>query len=144
MKVFTIGFTQTTAESFFSRLARAGVRRIVDVRLNNVSQLSGFAKRNDLAYFLEHLCGADYVHTPELAPTDELLSAYRKGHQTWDAYAAAFTELLASRRIEETLRPNLREGDCLLCSEAKPHRCHRRLVVEYLQRKWGGIDVVNL
>lgn len=142
MKLFTIGFTRTSAERFFGRLRHAGVRRLIDVRLNNVSQLAGFAKAGDLGYFGRELCGIETVHRLDLAPTAEMLAAYRD-KRDWTAYAAGFRRLLARRRIER-LERGLFEGACLLCSEATPHQCHRRLVAEYLQAKWPGVEVEHL
>ncbi len=144
MNVYTIGFTKTSAESFFSRLQKAGVKRILDVRLNNVSQLAGFAKRDDLHYFLKALCGIEYVHRTELAPTQEMLDAYKKQRGEWTDYERRFLELMASRHIEQTLSRDAVEGACFLCSEDKPHHCHRRLVAEYLKERWGDVVIVHL
>lgn len=144
MKLYTIGFTKTSAERFFTRLQKAGVKKLVDVRLNNVSQLAGFAKRDDLRYFLKSLCGIDYVHRPELAPTKDMLDAYKKQRGSWEDYEKRFLDLIASRRIEETIPPDSLDGACLLCSEDKPHHCHRRLVAEYLKDKWGDVQVLDL
>jgi uncharacterized protein (DUF488 family) len=145
MKLFTIGFTKTSAEHFFARLSRARVRTLVDVRLNNVSQLAGFAKKDDLRYFAETIGGIGYDHRPELAPTQEMLDAYRKGEGKgdWPAYARRFRDLIARRRIEAIDRSAL-DGACLLCSEDTPHRCHRRLVAEYLREKWGDVEIEHL
>src|SRR5438445_8599836 len=98
MEIYTIGFTKTTAAEFFERLKRAGIQRLLDVRLNNVSQLAGFAKRDDLAYFLREICGADYRHEPLLAPTQELLDAYKKQKGDWEDYERDFLDLMAERR----------------------------------------------
>lgn len=144
MKLYTIGFTRTTAESFFSRLSKAGVKKVVDVRLNNVSQLAGFAKKNDLRYFLSAICGVGYEHMPELAPTQDILDAYKKHGGDWVTYENRFLELMVKRRIEETVSRSAVDGACLLCSEDKPHHCHRRLVAEYLKQKWNEVDVVHL
>lgn len=144
MKIYTIGFTKKTAEYFFGALRKAGVQRIVDVRLNNVSQLAGFAKRNDLEFFARELCDADYVHIPDLAPTKDILDAYKKNKGSWQEYEERFLELMKKRRIEQTVPRELLEGGCLLCSEDKPHYCHRRLVVEYLKEHWGNMDVEHL
>ena len=144
MKVFTIGFTKTTAESFFGRLQRAGVKKVLDVRLNNVSQLAGFAKKEDLRYFLRAIAGIDYVHEPLLAPTQEMLDAYKKEGGDWTDYEKRFLFLMESRRIEAVLPRALFEDACLLCSEDKPQHCHRRLVVDYLRAKWGDLDVQHL
>lgn len=143
-KIYTIGFTKKSAARFFGLLRDAGVRRIVDVRLNNVSQLAGFAKRDDLAFFAKELCGVDYVHVPDLAPTKEILDAYKKGGGSWDEYEKRFMDLMESRRIEEVVTPDVIEGGCLLCSEDKPHHCHRRLVAEYLNSRWGALEAVHL
>ena len=129
MKIFTIGFTKTTAENFFFRLRRSGAKKIVDVRLNNKSQLAGFAKRDDLAYFAQTICGMSYQHLPELAPTKEILDAYRQKKESWTEYEVRFMDLIARRRIELIDRERLDDG-CLLCSEDKPHHCHRRLVAQ--------------
>ena len=136
--VSTIGFTKTTAEGFFERLLESGVKRIIDVRLHNTSQLAGFAKSDDLAYFLKKIGGIEYVHELLLAPTDAMLKAYKKEKGDWDAYEARFMTLMAKRQIENRLKPEMLDGTCLLCSEATPHHCHRRLVCEYLNDKWNG------
>lgn len=143
MRIFTIGFTKSSARNFFGRLRDAGVGKVVDVRLNNVSQLAGFAKRDDLAYFAEALCGIGYAHLPELAPTQDMLDAYKKSRGAWEDYEARFLQLMAERRIEE-LDPARLDGACLLCSEDKPHHCHRRLVAEYLRGKWKDVEITHL
>jgi uncharacterized protein (DUF488 family) len=145
MKVFTIGFTKKSAETFFTRLQKAGVRRLVDVRLNNVSQLAGFSKKDDLRYFTKVICGIDYVHVPELAPTQEILDFYKKQKNAdWPLYERQFLDLMRSRRIEETVPRDLIDGGCLLCSEETPDHCHRRLVAEYLRDKWGDIEIEHI
>lgn len=144
MNLFTIGFTRKTAEEFFTRLKQSGARRVVDVRLHNSSQLAGFAKQADLAYFLKQICGMDYVHLPELAPTEDMLATFRKQKGDWSAYEGVFTTLLRERQVEETLPREVLEDGCLLCSEDKPHQCHRRLVAEYLNEQWGGVTIRHL
>jgi uncharacterized protein (DUF488 family) len=145
MEVYSIGFTRRTAERFFGTLKGAGVRRLVDVRLNNSSQLAGFSKRDDLEFFLSELCGAEYVHEPLLAPTQELLDGYRKDKGGWDPYAAAFLELLEERAVERTLERSLFDvPTVLLCSEPTADFCHRRLVLEYLERRWGDLTIRHL
>jgi Uncharacterized conserved protein len=144
VKVYTIGFTKTTAESFFARLQKAGVKNVIDVRLNNVSQLAGFAKRDDLRYFLRSIGGIGYVHQPELAPTQEMLDAYKKERGEWEDYAGRFLALMAKRRIEDVIVRDSLDSACLLCSEDKPHHCHRRLVAEYLKEKWGDLRILHL
>jgi uncharacterized protein (DUF488 family) len=145
MEILTIGFTKKTAAQFFGILKRAGVRRLIDVRLNNVSQLAGFTKRDDLAFFLREICEAEYVHEPLLAPTQEMLDRYKKHGGDWDAYAIEFNGLIAERRIEAAIDPRLfDEPAVLLCSEPTAECCHRRLVAEYLQSKWDGVTVRHL
>ena len=144
MKLFTIGFTKKTARDFFELLQKSGVKRIVDVRLNNVSQLAGFSKRNDLAYFLKKICNMEYLHTPELAPTKEMLDDYKKRGGDWKVCEERFLSLMKERKVENTLSKQIVSEGCLLCSEHKPHHCHRRLVAEYLKRHWGDVDVIHL
>ncbi|TAM76693.1 DUF488 domain-containing protein [bacterium] len=144
MKLFTIGFTKKSAETFFMRLTAAGVKHLVDVRLKNVSQLAGFTRRDDLRYFAGVICGIDYVHLPDLAPTDEMLTAQRKTNGDWGAYEKQFLRLMRSRRIEETAIREVLDGSCLLCSEESPHHCHRRLVAEYLKEKWGNVEIEHI
>lgn len=138
VSVSTIGFTQTTAEGFFERILNSGVKKVVDVRLHNTSQLAGFAKADDLAYFLKKIGGIQYVHQPLLAPTDAMLKAYKKEKGDWGVYQGRFLALMAERQIDKRFAPEIFEGACLLCSEATPHYCHRRLVCDYLNEKWGG------
>jgi uncharacterized protein (DUF488 family) len=121
----------------------AGVKKVVDVRLHNTSQLAGFAKADDLAYFLNRIGGIAYVHEPLLAPTDAMFKVYKKDKGEWAAYETRFLDLMAERQIENRLKPELLDGACLLCSEAKPHHCHRRLVCEYLNDKWDGALTVQ-
>lgn len=143
MKLFTIGFTKSTAEQFFERIKRSGARKLVDVRLNNVSQLAGFAKRDDLRYFANEICRIPYEHDLSLAPEQDMLDAYKKDKGDWSEYESHFIALIRSRRIEK-LDPQGLDGACLLCSESKPHHCHRRLVAEYLRDAWGDVDVEHL
>jgi uncharacterized protein (DUF488 family) len=142
--VFTVGFTKKTAAQFFEKLRAAGIKRVVDVRLNNVSQLAGFSKRDDLQYFLKEILHVDYVEAPLLAPTQDLLDSYKKNKGRWDDYERDFIRLMEERHIETKIDPAILAGGCLLCSEDKPHQCHRRLVVEYLQRRWGNLDIKHI
>lgn len=144
MKIFTIGFTKKSAKEFFSLLKKPGINRLIDIRLNNVSQLAGFTKKNDLQFFSSEICGIDYLHIPELAPTKDILDAYKKNGGDWKTYEEKFLFLMEKRRIENSLNKQVLDGSCLLCSEETPHHCHRRLVVEYLQNKWSDIEVVHL
>ena len=144
MKLFTIGFTKKSAEKFFSLLRDAGVKRIIDIRLNNTSQLAGFAKKDDLIYFLKMIGDIDYVHKPELAPTQEIMDEFKKEKGSWDTYAKKFLSLLAKRGVDNTIVKSDLDGGCLLCSEDTPQKCHRRLVAEYFSNQWPEIDIVHL
>ena len=144
LKIFTIGFTKKSAETFFGALNRAGVSRLVDVRLNNVSQLAGFAKRDDLKFFTKSICSIPYVHTPDLAPTKSMLDEYKKLKGSWTEYERRFLDLMRARAIENSTPRELMDGCCLLCSEDTPHQCHRRLVAEYLKERWGDVEIQHL
>ena len=145
MEISTIGFAQKSARDFFGTLRRAGIKRLIDIRLNNSSQLAAFSKRDDLEYFLQELCGADYLHEPLLAPTQEMLEAYKKHRGSWQDYERRFFDLMAERRVEEHVDRTLFDvPTVLLCSEPTPERCHRRLVVEYLQSRWGDVTPRHL
>jgi uncharacterized protein (DUF488 family) len=145
MKLYTIGFTQKSAERFFGLLVEHGVDQVVDIRLKPGGQLSGFAKQDDLAWFLDHLNGASYVHLPELAPSSDILDDYRQDHD-WERYVQRFEALMDARGIPDILERDLftERVNCLLCSEPTSERCHRRLVAERLAKAWSGIEVVNL
>jgi uncharacterized protein (DUF488 family) len=142
--LYTIGFTKKPARRFFEVLRTSGAKRVVDVRLHNVSQLAGFAKKEDLAYFLNAICGMEYVHMPVLAPTQEMLDGYKKRGGDWGAYEARFLDLMKYRQIETTIPQDTIGDGCLLCSEDRPDRCHRRLVAEYLKRHWSDVDIIHL
>ena len=145
MEVYTIGFTKRTAADFFGTLRRAGVKRLLDVRLNNSSQLAGFTKKENLPFFLKEICGAEYIHDPLLAPTQDLLNDYKKKKGNWQDYERGFLQLMGQRRIEEKIDRRLFEAPtALLCSETTAQHCHRRLVIEYLSKKWGDIKAVHL
>jgi len=133
IRLFTIGFTRKSAEQFFTLLRNARIRRVLDIRLNNVSQLAGFTKRDDLRFLLREICGADYLHLPGCAPTDDILDAFKKNKGSWDVFVQQFLPLLRARKIETLLSPEVLDYGCLLCSEPTPEKCHRRLVAEYMQ-----------
>jgi uncharacterized protein (DUF488 family) len=144
VKIYTIGFTKKPASAFFGLLKDSRAERLVDVRLNNVSQLAGFAKRDDLKYFLAELCGMGYVHDLELAPSQTILDAYKKHKASWGDYERWFIDLISERKIETSVPRELIANSVLLCSEANPHHCHRRLVAEYLADRWGDVTIEHL
>jgi uncharacterized protein (DUF488 family) len=144
IQIYTIGFSKKTAEYFFKKLNEAGIKKIIDVRLNNTSQLAGFTKKDDLQYFLKEICHIEYIHIPELAPTKAILDFYKKHKGDWNIYEEQFLQLMKERYIEDTLSQEILDGGCLLCSEDKPQYCHRRLVAEYLESKWGNVRIEHL
>lgn len=144
MELFTIGFAGKSAETFFTSLMKTGVKKVIDIRLNNVSQLAGFTKKNDLKYFLKVIANTEYEYVPQLAATKELMDGYRGGKISWEEFEATYLALLEERQVLKTLKPEGFDKGCLLCSEAKSDHCHRRLAAEWLQAKWGGIEVKHI
>jgi len=142
--IFTIGFAKKSAREFFAKLKEAGVSTVIDVRLNNVSQLAGFTKKQDLQYFLQEIAGIGYAHRSELAPTKDILDAYKNKDIDWTEYESRFRQLLIERRVEDVVKPQLVDKACFLCSEPKPDKCHRRLTAEYLRERWGNVEIVHL
>lgn len=139
--LYTIGFTKKNARKFFGLLKNAGVKKLIDIRINNASQLAGFAKGSDLEFFMEAICGAGYEHITDLAPTKELLKDYQDKVIDWSGYTVVFNNMLKTRKIAE--RYNAQDFDqcCFLCTEDTPEKCHRRLVVEYLKSQNPDKDV---
>ncbi|MBL7152833.1 MAG: DUF488 domain-containing protein [Phycisphaerae bacterium] len=142
--IFTIGFAKKNAREFFTILKEASVTNVIDIRLNNVSQLAGFTKKQDIEYFLREIADVAYLHKPELAPTKEILDAYKKKDIDWPEYERQFRQLLTERRIEDAITQQLANKACLLCSEPTSEKCHRRLVAEYLREHWPNVEIVHL
>ena len=142
--IYTIGFAKKSAEQFFSLLMKAGVKKVIDIRLHNMSQLAGFTKRDDLSYFLKAIADIDYLHMLSLAPTHQMLDAYRKKKGGWTEYKQSFNVLLSDRKPEKFLSKEDTQHACLLCSEPSPDHCHRRLMAEYLKDCWGDFRIVHL
>jgi uncharacterized protein (DUF488 family) len=142
--IHTIGFTGKPGSRFFELLRQAGASRVIDVRLNNTSQLSGFAKRDDLRYFLKEILGIEYVHEPLLAPEKAMFTSYKHQRGDWKTYQRGYLALMKKREIEKRLDPSIITGGCLLYSENQPHFCHRRLVAEYLRDEWGHCFINHL
>jgi uncharacterized protein (DUF488 family) len=138
VQVASIGFTGKSAQKFFDLLKGAQVRTVLDIRLNNTSQLAGFAKKQDLPYFLEHLCNAAYMEIPELAPEPDLLKRYQGKQLSWENFREEYFDLISRRRVESNLDIALFESGCLLCSEHLPHHCHRMFALEYLNQHWNS------
>ena len=145
MEIYSIGFTQKSAGDFFGALKSHGIERLLDVRLNNTSQLAGFAKQSDLPFFLREICGIDYEREPLLAPTQQMLDEFKKLKGSWDIYTDAYLSLIASRRVESVLsKDSFLKKTVLLCSESTAEHCHRRLALEYMQRHWEGVIIRHL
>lgn len=142
--LYTIGFCGKDAKTFFELLRDHGVETLVDVRLNNVSQLAGYAKKNDLAYFLDRICHIRYVHLPLLAPTKEILDAYRKKEISWEEYESRYKRLIGERNIADRLQGMDFSNACLLCSEKTAGNCHRRLAAELLKESFSIDRIVHL
>jgi uncharacterized protein (DUF488 family) len=133
IKLYTIGFTKKTAEQFFELLKEKQVKKLIDIRINNSSQLAGFAKGGDLDYFVRQICGIDYKHIIDFAPTKDLLSDYQKKIVDWAEYQKIYRKLIENRKISQKYKVNTFDGACFLCSEETPEQCHRRLLVEYFK-----------
>ena len=145
MEIYSIGFTKKSAGEFFGALKAAGIERLLDVRLNNTSQLAGFAKQSDLKYFLPEICGAVYEREPLLAPTQEILDAFKKHKGSWETYTESYLALIRSRKVESAISPeSFQRRTVLLCSEASAEHCHRRLALEYLQQHWNDVVIHHL
>ena len=144
IRIFTIGYTGKNARQFFTILKEAGIRKVIDIRLYNTSQLAGFTKRQDIKYFLQTIVGAEYIHLPIMAPTKQLLNNYKNGLINWPQYETQFNAIITQRQIEKHLVPQDMDMSCFLCSEAKADNCHRRLVAEYLAEHWQSISIHHL
>lgn len=144
IKLFTIGFTGKPAEKFFSLLKDSDVKKIVDTRINNVSQLAGFAKGSDLKFFAKAIGGMNYEHNTDFAPTKDMLAQYRDKKLSWEEYETEYLNLLDMRHIAQRTNIEALHENCLLCSEHTPEKCHRRLLAEYLQAVRNDIEIVHL
>jgi uncharacterized protein (DUF488 family) len=143
--LYTIGYQRKPLAVFVGQLREVGVDVVIDVRLRNTSHLAGYTKRDDLAFLLREGFGIAYEHHPELAPTSEILDAYRDD-QDWAAYECRFLPLLEERSAEKVGRDILGRyrSPCLLCAEPEPDHCHRRLVADYWAAHLPGLTVVHL
>lgn len=147
MKIFTIGFTKKDAKTFFELLQKNKIDLLLDIRLNNVSQLAGFAKGNDLGYFINEILNAKYIHDTRFAPTKELLDSYRDKNINWLEYEKEFNKIIEDRRIVDFFQDNYYknyERVCLLCSESEADKCHRRLIAEYLKENLSDIEIIHI
>lgn len=147
MKIYTIGFAGKDAARFFGLLEEHKIKTLVDIRLNNRSQLAGFTKMNDLEFFLSRISGIAYLYIPELAPSKEILDSYRQHELDWEGYEQAFHQLLQARKTDKFLKsvlPKLAMPFCLLCSEAEADHCHRRLIAERINKLYPKAEIIHL
>ncbi|MDD3436718.1 MAG: DUF488 domain-containing protein [Candidatus Gastranaerophilales bacterium] len=147
MNIFTIGFAQKSAEDFFKLLIVNKIECLVDIRLNNSSQLAGFTKHKDLQYFLKTIVKIDYIHDIKYAPTKDILDAYKSGKISWEDYKIKYDNLISTRKVEDLFKNTVHgkySNICLLCSEAQATNCHRRLLAEYLKSKFNDVKIVHL
>lgn len=145
VKIYTVGVSGLSAEDFFERLKKAGVKKVIDTRLWAGSQLAGFAKKKDLPYFLKEIVGIDYEYRKELAPSDDILKPFKNNQLSWADYEIQYIDLIDHRNIANILRPDEVHEACFLCACKTEHNCHRRLLVEYLQREWHRpVEIVHL
>lgn len=144
IKLYTIGFTGKSAEKFFDLLRNSDVKKIVDTRINNVSQLAGFAKGSDLKFFAKEIGHMSYEHKIDFAPTKELLSRYRDKQMSWREYEIEYLNLLDMRKVAQKTDIEKLHENCLLCSEHTPEKCHRRLLAEYLKHVKSDIEIIHL
>ena len=144
IRLLTIGFTKKSAQQFFELLKKNKVKKLVDIRINNTSQLAGFAKGQDLEYFVKEIIGIPYVHITDFAPTKELLSDYQNKRIDWDAYQKIFRQLIEKRNIAKKYKIKDFDNACFLCSEELPEQCHRRLLVEYFKEHNPEVQIVHL
>ena len=146
MKIYTIGFTKKSAEVFFETLRKADAQTLVDVRLNNKSQLAGFAKGSDLEYFLKEICNIDYRYEEQFAPTKDLLDRWHKQTVSWEDYTSEYRDILQKRKAEKIFEVRYKDAGnvCFLCAEPTPENCHRRLLAEYLKEHFPDPDAVEI
>lgn len=145
-KLYTIGFTQKSAKTFFESLKNNNIETIIDIRLNNTSQLAGFAKFPDIAFFLNELCAINYIHDTKFAPQKTTLKNYKNKTIDWEQYVAEFDNTMKSRHIEEYIRKNYRNLNnmCLLCSEPTAEKCHRRLIADIFKSQYTHLEIIHL
>lgn len=146
MRIYTIGFTKKSAEDFFNLIQNNNIECLIDVRLNNVSQLAGFSKAKDLQYFLKKITNTEYIHNIEYAPTEDILNDYKKNRISWDDYKIKYDKLITLREVEKIFINDSKpfKNICLLCSEPAPQNCHRRLLAEYLKNKINNVNIIHL
>lgn len=147
MNIYTIGFTKSSAEHFFSRLKKSNIEIVLDVRINNTSQLAGFSKYPDIEYFLKSIANIQYMNDINFAPTESILKDYKNKDISWEEYEKRFAVLMDERNIEGYIKKNydiaLKKNVCLLCSEDKANKCHRRLIAEYFNKAFGN-NIIHL
>ncbi|MFH1337594.1 MAG: DUF488 domain-containing protein [Nanoarchaeota archaeon] len=144
-KLFTIGFTKKSLEQFLELLKKNKISVVIDIRLNNTSQLAGFAKADDLRYILEEFSGIKYQHITEFAPSKKIFDDYKK-NKNWKKYEKAYKNLILQRKLKSKLLTlaSIHKNICFLCSETESEHCHRRLLAEYLKGLKPSIKIIHL
>ncbi|MCL2684070.1 MAG: DUF488 domain-containing protein [Synergistaceae bacterium] len=144
--IFTMGFTQKKARQFFDLIQSNGIELMIDIRLNNISQLAGFTKGDDLEYFLDVICGCRYEYRPDFAPTKEIMEGYKGGTLGWEAYESQYSSLIKERNATRDFaeRYGGYEKICLMCSEAKADHCHRRILAGMISGEFPQYLVNNI
>ena len=143
-KLYTMGYTQKTAEKLFNLLSEHEIKRLMDIRLHNNTQLAGFTKQNNFKYFIERLSDIEYRHIPLMAPSKDIFDDYMKNGLEWEGYELRFKRLIDQRKIEQLINEDEIDGACMLCCEPEATNCHRRLVAEYLQNYFKNIEIIHL
>jgi len=142
--LYTIGFSEKDAKTFFELLKLSKIQTLFDVRLNNVSQLTGYTKKSDIAYFLDKICNIKYMHLPILAPTKEILDGYKNKRISWKDYESKYVTLINERQIYNSLRDIYFNNSCLLCSEKNAEQCHRRLAANIIKENFLIDNIIHL
>lgn len=144
--LFTVGFTKLSAKKFFTTLSNNDIELLIDIRLNNTSQLAGFSKGDDLEYFLNEICKIKYTHDTIFAPSAEILDDYKKNRINWFEYENRYIELMKQRKAVKHFIEKYSKFSriCLLCSEPIADKCHRRLLAEEIMKSNPSVDINHL
>lgn len=140
MKVFTIGINNKSAEQFFRLLSDNKIIKIIDIRLNNTTQLCGFSKMNDLKFFLKRILNIEYEYISDFAPTKDIMVSYRE-NKDWNKFKTDYLKLLENRKVKESYQNYDFRNTCFLCSEDDADNCHRKILSEFLD---NSAEIIHL
>ena len=143
-ELFTIGYTKKSAEKFFGIITDKKVEIMADVRLYNSTQLAGFSKSSDLKYFLEKICGCDYIALKQLAPNPSLFENYKNGKTTWNEYEKIYNKFLDTQANLDFFYAFKNKRICILCAESTPEHCHRRLIAQKISKTYDNVKITHL